>query len=99
VTLAQPTRPSIRLEDRSDIGATLAITSTDLGAPGEAQISATSDFAGAAWQPLPLRQPWLWPAGRPRVAWVRFRDAAGTTGAIQAVGPDAQRVYLPLGAR
>ena len=96
VTLAQSLLPSIRLEELSDIGATLTITPTDPGAPGEAQVSATPDFAGAPWQPLPLRQPWLWTVSRPRVAWVRFRDAAGAIEPAQAIGPDVQRVYLPL---
>jgi hypothetical protein len=99
VTLAQPLRPSIRLEGLSDVGATLVMTPTDLGALGEAQISAMPDFAGAPWQPLPLRQPWLWPASSPRIAWVRFRDAAGAIGSTQVIGPDARRLYLPLGAR
>ena len=101
VTLAQPIPPSISLEDRSDLGATLAITPTDPGAPAEAQISATPDFANAPWQRLPLRQPWLWPPNRSRVAWVRFRDAAGAVGPAQVIGPDARRLYLPLavGAR
>ncbi len=98
VTLAQPLLPSISLDDLSDIGATLAMTPTDPGALAEAQISATNDFAGATWQPLPLRQPWLWPPSRPRVAWVRFRDVAGALGPAQAIGPDARRVYLPLAA-
>jgi hypothetical protein len=75
----------------------LALAQTDSGAPGAAQISATPEFAGAPWQPLPLRQPWSWPAGRPRVVWVRFRDAAGVAGPAKLIGPDARRVYLPLG--
>jgi hypothetical protein len=99
VTLAQPIPPSISLEDLSDIGATLAITSTDPGAHSEAQVSATADFAGVPWQPLPLRQPWLWQPSGPRVAWVRFRDAAGVVGPAQPIGPDARRMYLPLAAR
>ncbi|MDQ2997000.1 MAG: peptidoglycan DD-metalloendopeptidase family protein [Chloroflexota bacterium] len=99
VTLAQALAPLIRLEQPSDIGATLAITPTDPSAHAEAQVGPTPDFAGAAWQPLPLRQPWLWAASRPRVAWLRFRDAAGAIGPAQAIGPDAQRVYLPVGAR
>ena len=99
VALAQPIPPSISLEDRSDLGATLAITPTDPGTPGEAQIGATPDFADAPWQPLPLRRPWLWPASGPRVAWVRFRNVDGTVGPAQAIGPDARRVYLPLAAR
>ena len=41
-------------------------TVPDPGALGEAQISASPDFVGVPWQPLPLRQPWLWPASRPR---------------------------------
>ena len=96
VTLARSLSPSIRLDELSDIGATLVITPTDPGASGEAQVSATPDFAGAAWQPLPLRQPWLWIASEPRVAWVRFRDATGAIEPAQAIGPDVQRVYLPL---
>ena len=95
VMLAQAFTPLIRLEDLSDSGATLVITPT---AHGEAQISAAPDFAGAAWQPLPLRRPWFWTASRPRVAWVRVRDTTGEIGLAQAIGPDAQRVYLPLAA-
>jgi len=98
VTLAQPSPPAISLEDRSDLGATLAMTPTDPGARGEAQLGTTPDFVGAPWLPLPLRQPWLWPASGPRVVWVRFRDAPGAVGPAQAIGPDARHVYLPLAA-
>jgi len=67
-----------------------------LGGLSEAQISAAPDFADAAWQPLPLRVHWRWLPGRPRVAWVRFRDQAGALGSTVAVGPDSQRMWLPL---
>jgi murein DD-endopeptidase MepM/ murein hydrolase activator NlpD len=96
VTLAQPISPMFSLEDLSAISATLVVTPADPGALGEAQISATPDFADAPWQPLPLRQPWLWSASGPRVVWMRFRDATGAIGPAQVIGPDARRVYLPL---
>jgi murein DD-endopeptidase MepM/ murein hydrolase activator NlpD len=97
VTLAPPSQFAANLEEIFALSATLALAQTDSGAPGAAQISATPEFAGAPWQPLPLRQPWSWPAGRPRVVWVRFRDAAGVAGPAKLIGPDARRVYLPLG--
>jgi murein DD-endopeptidase MepM/ murein hydrolase activator NlpD len=101
VMLAQPIPPAISLEDASALEATLTITPADLSALdvfSEVQISATPDFASAPWQPLPWRQPWVWPSSGPRVAWLRFRDAAGTPGPAQPIGPDARRVYLPLAA-
>jgi murein DD-endopeptidase MepM/ murein hydrolase activator NlpD len=99
VALAQPGLPAIRLEDLPGVGTTLVITPTDVSLPEQVQISLTPDFEDVSWQPLPLRQPWRWLAGRPRVAWVRFRDAAGAIGPAQAIGPDARRIYLPLAAR
>jgi murein DD-endopeptidase MepM/ murein hydrolase activator NlpD len=96
VSLAPPPLPQISLADLTDLGATVTITQTYTAIALEAQISATPDFADAAWQPLPLRIPWRWLSTSPRVAWVRFRDQAGTLNTATAVGPDTQRTWLPL---
>ncbi|HEX9369979.1 MAG TPA: peptidoglycan DD-metalloendopeptidase family protein, partial [Roseiflexaceae bacterium] len=96
VTLAPPARPLVTIEDTSDLGATLVLSQTSGAAPAAYQVGATPDFAGAAWQPLPARIPWRWPADGPRAAWLRVRDESGAPGAPTAFGPDARRVYLPL---
>ena len=96
VTLAPPPQPQISLDNLTDRGATLAITQASTTITLEGQISAAPDFADAAWQPLPLRVPWRWPANRPRVAWVRFRDSGGAIGQPIAVGPDIRRTWLPF---
>jgi murein DD-endopeptidase MepM/ murein hydrolase activator NlpD len=96
VLLALPPRPEISLADLTDVGATVTITQTESAIALQAQISATPDFADAMWQPLPVRMPWQWLRTGPRVAWVRFCDQAGAVGKTVAVGPDAQRIWLPL---
>jgi hypothetical protein len=97
ITLAQPSLPIAHVEQLSDVGATLTFTPTNASAPpDEVQISATPDFAHAAWQRLPVRVPWLWPNGGPRAVWVRFRDLAGVVSATRAIGPDSRQLYLPI---
>ena len=96
VTLAPPPQPQISLTDLTDLGATLTITQADSAIALEAQISAAPDFSGAAWQSLPLHIPWQWPTNGPRIAWVRFRDLAGTLSNAVLVGPDGQHTWLPL---
>ena len=50
-------------------------------------------FAGSTntWK----KTPWTWPAGGPRVVWVRFRHADDSPDAPLVVGPDVRRAYLP----
>jgi hypothetical protein len=95
VELAHPPQPLFRLEDHAGISATLILSHTSDLANIEIQASPTADFAGAAWQPLPERLPWLWPFIGPHVIWVRFRDEMGLTSAPIAVGPSAGQIYLP----
>jgi murein DD-endopeptidase MepM/ murein hydrolase activator NlpD len=98
VTLARPPQPLVTVEDMTQLGATLVFSSTREAGAIEMRISPTPEFAGAAWQPLPERQPWTWPLGGARVIWVQFRDADGLIGPPQAVGPNAWRVYLAMAA-
>jgi hypothetical protein len=96
VTLAPAQPPQIALAELTDLGATVTITSPVSGLATEAQISSAPSFADAAWQPLPLRAPWLWPPGGPRAVWVRLRNAAGSPGPAFALGPDGRRMWLPI---
>ena len=96
VALAPAAPPQIELADLSGTGATVVLSRRAGAGPAEAQVSADPTFADAGWQPLPLTQPWLWRTGRPRVAWLRFRDSAGAIGPPIPAGPDAWRLWLPL---
>lgn len=96
VTLSAPPQPQVMLTSPTDLGATLVISQSASAIVLEAQLSARPSFADAAWQPLPLAQPWLWLPGQPHVAWVRFRDPAGAIGPTYAIGPDQQRLWLPV---
>jgi murein DD-endopeptidase MepM/ murein hydrolase activator NlpD len=94
--LVQPPLPAVALEDVTALGATLIFSRTEGADGADIQLSATPDFAGAVWQRLPRRMPWSWPAGGLRVAWVRIRASDGLVGSPLAVGPDAERAYLPV---
>jgi hypothetical protein len=95
VALAPLSQPIITLEHVTQLRATLVFSPTGTAERIEMQASATPDFSAAAWQPLPERRPWTWAPEAAQVVWVRFRSADGLVSAPLAVGPDAQRVYLP----
>jgi murein DD-endopeptidase MepM/ murein hydrolase activator NlpD len=95
VALAPLSQPIITLEDVTRLRATLVFSPTSAAERIEVQASTTPDFADAPWQPLPERRTWAWASEESRVVWVRFRSADGLVSAPLAVGPDAQRVYLP----
>lgn len=96
VTLATPPQPLMAFEQVTDHGAVVVFSPVDVLAGVEVQASATPDFLGVAWQPLPRRLSWVWALGAPEVVWVRFRDADGLTSAPQALGPALWRAALPL---
>lgn len=103
VSLGAPPWPSATITAQGELAATLAFTVTEAmtgteQVPIEAQISTTPNLDGAAWRPLPGRVILSWTDGS-RAVWVRFRDEAGTLSPPLALGPDANRAWLPLANR
>ena len=60
------------------------------------QISSSPDFEGAQWRPVVEEFEWEWPAGAPRIAYIRFRSSAGLIGPTLATGPDMRSMLLPV---
>jgi murein DD-endopeptidase MepM/ murein hydrolase activator NlpD len=98
IELARPPLPAVAMEDVTALGATLVFSHTNEAGGVEVQVAATPDFIGSAWQRLPTRLPWIWPAAA-HVVWVRVRASDGLTGTAIALGPDAERTYLPVVSR
>jgi murein DD-endopeptidase MepM/ murein hydrolase activator NlpD len=98
VELAALPRPIMRLEDQSALGATLVFSPT-AAADLRMQISASPNFDGAIWQPLPQRLPWTWPSSGAPLAWVRFRDPTGLQSQPLAIGLTTGRAFLPTVVR
>jgi murein DD-endopeptidase MepM/ murein hydrolase activator NlpD len=98
VELVAPELPQIGITDMTELGATLAVTATDM-ARFEMQISPSVDFAGATWRSLAGPTALRWRLGAPMAAWLRLRDKEGTIVGAWAVGPAAHQVWLPMTSR
>ncbi len=96
VMLAEPGLPLIELSAIDELGATLTIAPPPGGLAYEAQASGQAGFADATWQALPLAERWLWPAGQPRLIWLRVRAPGGAPGPALVIGPDVRRTWLPV---
>jgi hypothetical protein len=87
--------PHVSVENMIGLAGMLTFQPVDGMSGIELQVSATPDFAGAVWHPLPERLYWTWPSGT-RLIWVRFRHPDRQISSPQAVGPDSWRLYLPI---
>ncbi len=95
VSLSLPPRGAVALVASDDVGATVAISVTDVHTPVVMQVSQWDDFRDAEWAEV---RPYLfhvWREDVPRRLVVRFRDAAGDVSEPRVLVAWSPRVYLP----
>jgi murein DD-endopeptidase MepM/ murein hydrolase activator NlpD len=105
VTLDLPPQGVAHIVTSNDIGATLAISATDVQQPVEMQVSQSASFDQANWQPLRSHLFWIWRSTSepststtsPADLFVRFRDAGGQVSAPLSLRTSTRSpVYLPM---
>ncbi|NOK78239.1 MAG: peptidoglycan DD-metalloendopeptidase family protein [Chloroflexi bacterium AL-N5] len=96
VELTEAPQPQVTLEQVTETGATIVFSAISEAERIEVQIGATPAFANAPWRPITEPIPWRWSPDKPRVLWIRFRNADEFVSGLQILGPDAEHHYLPL---